>query len=283
MILVFGHSGQVASELRRRDGVTALGRDEVDLAQPGQAAAAIRRVRPELIINAAAYTAVDQAEQDEAAAARLNAEAPAEIAQAAAGMGVPVVQISTDYVYDGSGARAWVPDDATGPLGAYGRTKLAGDRAVVAAGGAHAVLRTSWVFSAHGQNFVKTMLRLGRDREALSIVADQVGGPTSAASIAEAALKIGQALRDDGNKSGIYHFSGAPAVSWADFAREIFAQARLPVDVGDIASEAYPTPAQRPLNSRLDCTSTARVFGIEQPDWRKDLADVLNDLSEAGQ
>ncbi len=277
-ILVFGCNGQVASELRRRADVLALGRAEADLMQPGAAERAIRDAAPDLVINAAAYTAVDRAEEDEARATRLNGAAPGEMARAAAAAGVPFVHISTDYVFDGTGTRPWRPGDATGPLGAYGRGKLAGEVAVVAAGGRFAVLRTSWVFSSHGRNFVKTMLRLGRERSELPVVADQVGGPTSAASIADAVLRIGQALRDGGGASGIYHFAGGPDTSWAGFAREIFAQAGMDVAVRNIATADYPTPARRPLNSRLECGDIRREFGIDRPDWRADLAEVLREL-----
>ncbi len=281
-ILVFGRSGQVATELRRRREVVALEPPEVDLTVPGSASAAIERVKPALIINAAAYTAVDRVEEEDVVAQKLNGDAPGEMARAAREAGVPFLHISTDYVYDGSGTAPWKPTDRTGPLGAYGRTKLAGDLAVIQAGGDYAVLRTSWVFSAHGQNYVKTMLRLGRERKALSIVADQIGGPTSAASIAEALLRMGDAFLEGRGKSGIYHFSGAPETSWAGFSREIFAQAGLDVAVSDIPTSAYPTPARRPLNSRLDCSDLKKDYAITQPDWRKDLADVLEELGRNG-
>lgn len=277
-ILVFGRNGQLATELRRRARLRALGRDAADLSRPGAAAAAIAAHDPDLIINAAAYTAVDKAEEDEALAQKINGDAPGEMARAAAARGVPLVHVSTDYVYDGSGSRPWKPTDAPGPLGAYGRTKLAGDEAVAAAGGRFAVLRTSWVFSAHGQNFVRTMLRLGAERESLSIVADQIGGPTSAGAIADAALQVGRALAAGRGARGIYHFAGAPDTSWAGFAREIFRQAGLTVEVEDIPTSAYPTPARRPLNSRLDCSDIARQFGIARPDWRADLSEVLREL-----
>ena len=277
-ILVFGRTGQVATELGRRAEIVALEPPELDLTEPGAAEAAIAAHGPDLIINAAAYTAVDKAEDDEALAHRLNADAPGEMARAAAARGVPFVHISTDYVYDGSGTRPWKPTDAPAPLCAYGRTKLAGDKAVAAAGGRFAVLRTSWVFSAHGQNFVRTMLRLGAERERLSIVADQIGGPTSAGAIADAVLRVGRALHAGQGASGIYHFAGAPETSWAGFAREIFRQAGLTVEVEDIPTSAWPTPARRPLNSRLDCSDIAREFGIARPDWRADLAEVLREL-----
>lgn len=284
-IVVFGRTGQLATELLRQcpDDVvmTALGRADVDLADPEQAAARVHAAEADVIINAAAYTAVDRAESEEEAAHLVNAAAPAAMARAAAARGIPFLHVSSDYVYDGSGTQPWTPDSPTGPLGAYGRTKLAGDLGVVAAGGPHAVLRTSWVFSAHGGNFVKTMLRLGAERDRLTIVADQIGGPTAAGDIAAALLTMARAFAEGRGASGIYHFAGAPDVSWADFAREIFAQARMTgVRVEDIPTTAYPTPARRPGNSRLDCTSLEAAFAIVRPDWRTSLAAVLKDLGE---
>ncbi|GGH40956.1 dTDP-4-dehydrorhamnose reductase [Cribrihabitans marinus] len=279
-VLVFGQTGQVARELAARGGVRCLGRDAADLSDPGACAAAIREAAPRAVINAAAYTGVDKAEEEEALANVVNGDAPGAMAAECAALGIPLVHISTDYVFDGSGAAPWRPEDATGPLGAYGRTKLAGERAVTGAGGGHVVLRTSWVVSAHGSNFVKTMLRLGRERDALRIVADQVGGPTPARAIAAACLEIAGQLARDPGKSGVHHFAGTPDVSWAGFAREIFAKAGIACDVADIPSADYPTPAQRPLNSRLDCTGLETVFGITRPDWRAGLRDILKDLGE---
>jgi dTDP-4-dehydrorhamnose reductase len=280
-ILVFGKTGQVARELAAHPGVTCLDRDAADLSDPAACAAAIHAAHPKMVINAAAYTAVDKAEDDEAMAHVINGDAPGAMAQACAGLDIPFVSISTDYVFDGSGTRAWKPEDATGPLGVYGRSKLAGERAVVDAGGAYGILRTSWVVSAHGNNFVKTMLRLGAERDELSIVADQIGGPTPARDIAAACLQVGLQLQDDSAKAGIYHFSGGQDVSWADFAREIFAQAGLSCEIKDIASSAYPTPAARPLNSRLDCSSLETVFGITRPSWRDGLREILKELGVA--
>jgi dTDP-4-dehydrorhamnose reductase len=280
-VLVFGSTGQVATELAGLDGVTCLGRDQADLTDPGACEAVIAGCDADAVINAAAYTAVDRAEDDRDTAMIVNAMAPTAMAAAAAVRGLPFVHISTDYVFDGAGTHAWQPEDATGPLGVYGASKLGGERGVAAAGGPHAILRTSWVFSAHGNNFVKTMLRLGAERDALSIVADQIGGPTPARDIAAACLAIASALRADPALSGLYHFSGAPDVSWAGFAREIFARAGLSVAVSDIPTADYPTPAKRPLNSRLDCRATAARFGIAQPDWRAGLTEVLADLNRA--
>lgn len=281
-ILVFGKSGQVARELQRQADVVALGRSEADLSDPEACAAAITASDADVVINAAAYTAVDKAEDDEALATVINADAPAAMAKACASKSIPFVHISTDYVFDGTGETPWNPQDAAGPLGAYGRSKLAGETGIRAAGGSAVILRTSWVFSAHGNNFVKTMLRLGKERAALSVVADQIGGPTAAADIAKACLSIAKQLCE-GQPGGTYHFSGAPDVSWADFAQEIFAQAALGVEVTDIPSSDYPTPAKRPLNSRMNCETLETDFGIPRPDWRKSLADVLADLKETAQ
>lgn len=279
-LLVFGKTGQVATELRARADVMALGRDRADLSAPDACAAVIRQIRPEAVINAAAYTAVDQAESEEDLAAAVNGAAPAAMARACAGLGIPFVHISTDYVFDGSGEAPWRPDAPTSPLGAYGRTKLVGEEGVRASSGIHVILRTSWVFSAHGKNFVKTMLRLGAERDRLTIVADQIGGPTPAGDIAEACLSIAAQLRDDPSRSGTYHFTGAPDVSWADFAREIFAQANLACTVDDIPTTAFPTPARRPANSRMDCSTTEATFGIARPDWQRSLSRVLKDIKE---
>lgn len=277
-LLIFGSTGQVAQELRRlAPEAVFLGRAEADLSDPSACAAAIRHHRPEAVINAAAWTAVDRAEAEEAAALVVNGDAPAAMAEACAELGVPFVHISTDYVFDGAGEAAFRPEDPIGPLGAYGRTKLAGEEAVRAAGGPHAILRTSWVFSAHGNNFLKTMLRLGREREALTVVADQIGGPTPARAIAAACLTIARQLQDDPEKTGTYHFSGAPDVSWADFAREIMARAGLDCTINDIPTSAYPTPAKRPANSRMDGTSLS-VFGLDRPDWRGAVQEALTEL-----
>ena len=278
-LLVFGRTGQVATELRAMSpGATALERDAADLADPEACAAAIRAHAPAAVINAAAYTAVDRAEEEEERATTSNGAAPGAMARACADLGIPVVHISTDYVFAGDGDAAWQPSHPTAPLGAYGRSKLAGEEAARAAGGAHAILRTSWVVSAHGRNFVKTMLRLGAEREQLTIVADQVGGPTPARAIAAACVSIAEQLAADPAKTGTYHFSGAPDTSWADFARAIFAEADLSCAVEDIPTSAYPTPARRPLNSRMDCSTTEAAFGITRPDWRAGLREILDDL-----
>ena len=281
-ILVFGKTGQVACELQALAPVMppliTLGREEADLATPGNCAAAIEHYTPTGVINAAAYTAVDRAEDEEELATQINGAAPAEMARACAERDIPFVHLSTDYVFDGGGVAPWRPDDHVLPISAYGRSKLVGELGVVEAGGRHAILRTSWVFSAHGQNFVRTMLRLGRERDQLRVVADQIGGPTPAGSIAQACLVIVKQLADDPAKSGTYHFAGSPGTSWADFARAIFAKTGLACDVADIGTADYPTPARRPANSRLDCSATQAIFGIGRPDWKAGLGAVLQEL-----
>lgn len=280
-LLVFGATGQVATELRRAaPDAVFLARDKADLSDPDACARAIAAHAPWAVINAAAYTAVDRAESEETLATVINGEAPGTMAQVCAALNIPFVHISTDYVFAGDGTAPWSPTDPVAPQNAYGRSKLKGEEAVRAAGGPHAILRTSWVVSAHGTNFVKTMLRLGAERDALTIVADQIGGPTPARDIAAACLSIAAQLRDQQGKTGTYHFSGAADTSWADFARAIFDAAGLSCDVTDIPSSAYPTPAARPLNSRLDCRATETVFGVPRPDWRVGMAAILNDLKE---
>ena len=278
-VLVFGKTGQVATELAAFGGVTCLGRDQADLTDPGACEAVIAETEADAVINAAAYTAVDRAEEERDTAMIVNAMAPTAMAAAAAAKGIPFVHISTDYVFDGSGKAPWQPDDATGPLGVYGASKLGGERGVAAAGGPHAILRTSWVFSAHGTNFLKTMLRLSETRDHLSIVADQIGGPTPAPDIARACMTVAQTLISEPDKAGLYHFSGAPDTSWAGFAREIFAAAGRDVTVEDIPTSAYPTPAARPLNSRLDCSSLSSNFGITRPDWKTATHQIVESLT----
>ncbi len=277
-ILVFGKTGQVATELQARADVTALGRDQADLNDPAACAAAIRAHAPDAVINAAAYTAVDRAEEDEALATVINGTAPGAMARECAALGIPFLHVSTDYVFAGDGTAPWKPTDPVAPLGAYGRTKLAGERAVASAGGNYAILRTSWVFSAHGSNFVKTMLRLSETRDALNVVDDQIGGPTPAGAIAEALLTMARAMMA-GQGGGLYHFSGTPDTSWARFARETFACAGRDVAVTGIPTADYPTPAQRPLNSRLDCATLETDFGISRPDWKAALKDIVKEVT----
>ena len=278
-LLIFGKTGQVARELARlAPDATFLGRDQADLMDPAACAAAIAQTKADAIINAAAWTAVDKAETEEHAATVVNGDAPAAMARAAAARGLPFLHISTDYVFDGQGDQPFTPDHPTAPLNAYGRSKRAGEQGIRAAGGNHLILRTSWVVSAHGANFVKTMLRLGRDRDSLNVVADQIGGPTPAAAIAMALITTAKALRD-GAQGGTHHFAGTPDTSWADFAREIMRQTGLTCGINDIPTASYPTPARRPQNSRLDCAALEAAFGIRRPDWRQGLTAILKELT----
>ena len=279
-VLVFGRTGQVATELQRLADVVALGRDEADLSDPAACAKAIHTHRPSAVINAAAYTAVDAAERDDALAAVINAQAPAAMAQACVVLQIPFVHISTDYVFDGTGSKAWSPDDRPDPQNAYGRSKLLGEEGIRSAGGCHAILRTSWVFSAHGGNFVKTMLRLSEGRHSVNVVADQIGGPTPSRAIAVACINIAEQLKTDRSKSGTYHFSGVPDVSWCDFAAAIFATAARGTISQPIATADYPTAARRPLNSRLDCRQTKQAFGLARADWRAGLCNVIDELEQ---
>jgi dTDP-4-dehydrorhamnose reductase len=282
-LLVFGETGQVARELARRlpAGTDAvfLGRDRADLSDPAACAAAVTDSAADAVINAAAWTAVDkaEAEAEEDAATVVNGTSPGAMARACAARGLPFLHISTDYVFDGRGSAPFTPDHPTAPVNAYGRSKLAGETAIRASGARHLILRTSWVVSAHGQNFVKTMRRLGAERTSLNVVADQIGGPTPAAAIADTLFVAATALCD-GADGGTHHFAGAPDTSWADFARAIMAGAGLGCTINDIPSSAYPTPAARPHNSRLDCSQLTESFGIPRPDWHQGLADILKEL-----
>ena len=278
-LLVFGKTGQVARELQRLvPDATYLGREEADLTNPAAFAAAIAASTADAVINAAAWTAVDKAAAEEAAVTLVNGEAPTAMARAAAARGLPFLHISTDYVFDGAGDQPFAPDHPTAPQNAYGRSKLAGEQGVRAARGNHLILRTSWVVSAHGTNFVKTMLRLGKERENLNVVADQIGGPTPAAAIADALVAAAAAMAR-GAQGGTHHLSGQPDTSWAGLARAIMAEANLSCRIDDIPTSDYPTPARRPLNSRLDCTALQTAFGIARPDWRAGLAAIMKELT----
>lgn len=279
MILVFGKTGQVARALQELEpDARYVGRDEVDLAKPAQLAAFLRGTPATAILNAAAYTAVDKAEEDRDLAMAVNGASVGTMAEHAAGQNIPFVHISTDYVFDGQGTAPHTPDDPVAPLGVYGQSKLAGEALTRNAGGRHVILRTSWVFSEYGGNFVKTMLRLSETREALNVVDDQIGGPTPASGIAQALLTITHALLG-GHPGGTYHYAGAPFTSWKCFARETFARAGRDVTVTGIPTADYPTPATRPLNSRLDCTTLETDFGIKPADWQAELSRIIKVLT----
>lgn len=282
-LLVFGAGGQVGTELRRATlppGMTlaALDRGGLDIADPAAIRAAIRRERPDLVVNAAAYTAVDRAEGEAEAAFAINATAPGEIAAACAGAGIRLVHISTDYVYDGAKTGPYVEGDPISPLGVYGRSKAAGDAAVAAALAEHVILRTAWVYSAHGGNFVKTMLRLASERPSLRVVADQHGSPTAAADIAAAIIAIAARIEAGEGRWGVFHFTGAGATTWHRFAEAIVSFAGGNVPVAAITTADYPTPARRPANSVLDCAKIAAAYGVAARPWRDALAEVVAEL-----
>ncbi len=282
-LLMFGKTGQVATALQAccPPGwhLIALDRAAADLADPEACAALIAGADADVVINAAAYTAVDRAEEQEALARRINGDAPGAMARAAARKGIGLVHLSTDYVFDGSGTRGWQPEDPVAPLNAYGRSKALGEVRVMAAGGpGTVVIRVSSVFSATGGNFVRTMLRLAETRDQVQVVADQVSGPTAAKDVARMILTLLPMLSSAAKPPFIAHYAGRPDVSWAGFAREIFRQAGHDVEVEEIPSVAWPTPARRPLNARLDCSLLAARFGIPRPDWRDGLAETLADL-----
>ena len=278
MILVFGKTGQVAIELQRIGNVIALSRDQADLSNPQLCADIIRAYAPKAVINAAAYTAVDKAEKDEPYATIINGYAPTAIAKVCAELNIPLIHISTDYVFLGTENKPWTPKDTPSPKNAYGRSKLIGENGIRSTGVAHVILRTSWIFSAHGTNFVKTMLKLSDEQKKLRVVYDQIGGPTPAKDIALGCLDIANQLIQNKNKSGTYHLSGTPDVSWADFTKEIFNQANRSIKIIQTSSEDYKTPALRPTNSRLNCSTTERIFGIKRPDWRIGLKVILKEL-----
>ncbi|MBI1495071.1 dTDP-4-dehydrorhamnose reductase [Halocynthiibacter styelae] len=283
-IAIFGKTGQVATELQRigsgQHDIQVLGRDVVDFSNPKAVTNAAAQLDVHAVINAVAYTAVDRAEEETELANTINGASVDALATACAASNTPLVHISTDYVFDGSGEKPWKTTDHTAPVNAYGQSKLMGEQAITASKVKAAILRTSWIFSAHGNNFVKTMLRLGAERDVLTIVGDQIGGPTSAHSIARACLTLAEKLHT-GGPPGLYHLSGYPNVSWADFAREIFARSDLSPQIRDIPGAEFPTPAKRPQNSRLDCSLIFEDHKIERPSWRDDLRHILEDLKKS--
>jgi dTDP-4-dehydrorhamnose reductase len=279
-IVVTGREGQVVRSILERAQaypdieIVALGRPEIDLEHPETLGAAVLALDPDLIVSAAAFTAVDQAESEEALATIVNGVAAGALAFTAGTLGIPIIHLSTDYVFDGEKKGAYTENDQVSPLGAYGRSKLAGERAVALATENHAILRTAWVHSPFGKNFLKTMLRLAGDRDTINVVADQYGTPTSALDIADATLKVASNLlhSHDGALRGVFHLTNSGKASWADFAETIFdvsERAGGPfAKVHRISSADYPTPARRPANSRLDCHKLAITHGVHMQDWR---------------
>jgi dTDP-4-dehydrorhamnose reductase len=285
-VLQFGASGQLARELLARAAganldIEALGRADVDLTDAAAVSEAVRNTQADLVINAAAYTAVDRAESEEALAFAVNAAAPEAMARACAERGLPLVYVSTDYVFDGEKAGAWIEDDTVCPINAYGRSKAAGEAAIAEAGARAMIVRTSWLFSPYGANFVKTMLKLARDRPRLSVVDDQHGRPTAVGDLADFILSTAPRLVDgDDCATGAFHFAGAGTVTWRGFAEVIVAMSSGPRPAVDpIATADYPTPARRPRNSELDCGKIERVFGVRPRPWRDGLAETLERLA----
>jgi dTDP-4-dehydrorhamnose reductase len=288
-VLVTGAAGQVGHELMRQApagfDVSGFDSSQLDITSIEQVHQTVDRVKPDLIINAAAYTAVDKAETDQEHAWAVNHTGVANLAAAAVALDIPVLHISTDYVFDGDASTPYLETDPPGPTGVYGDSKLAGEQSLARLCNKYIVLRTSWVFAAHGNNFVKTMLRLAAQRDSLSIVADQRGGPTSAASIAAALWQLAEQYRDKGELPwGVYHYSGTPACSWFEFAEEIFAQActlglleKAPA-ISPITTAEYPTPARRPAWSVMDCSKLERCCGIHPAPWKDELQKVLKEL-----
>ncbi|CAN7246984.1 dTDP-4-dehydrorhamnose reductase [Bosea sp. LjRoot237] len=280
-IAVTGRTGQVVQSLLARAGaagitVIPVGRPELDLAQPGSAQQALGAASPDCIVNAAAYTAVDRAETEPELALRINGAGAGAVAAAAAALSVPLIQLSTDYVFDGMAPRPWREDDPTAPLGAYGRSKLAGEDAVLASGADWTILRTAWVYSPYGGNFVKTMLRLAETRDEVGVVSDQLGSPTSALDLADAIIAVAKALvarPGDASLHGVFHAAGTGEASWADLAEAVFAASAAlggpSTTVRRIATIDYPTPARRPSNSRLDCSLLAQRHGLRLPLWQE--------------
>jgi dTDP-4-dehydrorhamnose reductase len=281
VLVTGGSAGQVAGSLLERAShhgatVMALGRPELDLLQPHSVEAAVRQTNPDIIVNAAAYTAVDKAEVEPELAERLNGGGALAAAQAARERGIPIVQLSTDYVFPGDLDRAYREDDPVGPLSAYGHSKLAGERAIANTHPDHAILRTAWVYSPFGTNFVRTMLRLAATRQEISVVADQHGSPTSALDIADAVLQVCRNLLvspSDPKLRGLFHMVGSGATTWAEFAEFIFAysgpRGGPSARVRRITTPEYPTAARRPPNSRLNCEKLAATHGIRLPDWHQ--------------
>ena len=289
-ILVFGRSGQVATALQQQAAASglplvAMGHAEIDVRDIQAMRDAVARSGATAIINAAAYTAVDRAESERDAAFALNAEAPGLMATICAERGLPFVQISTDYVFDGSKPAPYVENDPLAPLGVYGNSKAEGEARVLQAHPQAVVLRTAWVYFEQGSNFVRTMLRFGRERDEMRIVADQRGNPTYAADIAETCLAIAGRGLQPAAQSGVYHYAGQGAATWFDFATAIFEEAalagrRVPSTLVPIATSDYPTPAKRPANSQLDCSRLKREFGIETKPWRARLQACLAKIAD---
>lgn len=292
-VLLLGCNGQVGWELQR--SLAPLG-DLVsldfssqeyvaDFARPAQVAETVLRIRPDVVVNAAAHTAVDKAESEEDLARTLNATTPGAIAQAAQAIGALIVHYSTDYVFDGGGTRSWVETDEPGPLSAYGRTKLEGERLIAQHCPNHLIFRTSWVYAARGGNFAKTMLRLAKERDRLTVIDDQYGAPTGAELLADVTAHVIQATLARPDRAGLYHLVAGGETNWHEYARFVLQQAEaasVPLkasssDVDAVPTSAFPTPARRPQNSRLDTRKLQKAFGLTLPHWQQGVARMLQE------
>ena len=285
-ILISGKNGQIATELQKRladfGELIVLGRDELDLSQPGQIRAQVRAHKPDLIINAAAYTAVDLAENEPELANAINGTAPGVFAEEAKALGIALIHYSTDYVFDGTKTTPYTEDDEPNALSVYGKSKLLGERAIAGVGGDYLILRTSWVYASHGKNFLLTMQRLLQEKPELRVVADQIGAPTWAGTIAQSTRQLIEHWQaGQGGASGIYHLTAHGQTSWFGFAQaigeQLIAQNKPCAILEAIPSSAYPTPAKRPLNSRLDCSKLERDWHVAQPDWHTALRECLTE------
>lgn len=289
-ILITGAQGQIGKELvtianEKSFGVIAASRAELDITQQQNVEEYIALHQPNIVINAAAHTAVDRAESEEGLAFAINRDGASNIAGACKKYNIPLLHISTDYVFDGTNSIAYTENDPVSPLGAYGASKWQGEEAIRQTLSEHLILRVAWVFGAQGNNFVKTMLRLGKDRDELNVVADQFGGPSPAKDIAQTLINLAERYKNNNSLAwGTYHYCGNTKTSWYDFSIEIFKQAydkgllKKHIKVNPITTAEYPTAAKRPVNSMLDCTKIETTFGIEMPDWKKALAQVLAEL-----
>jgi dTDP-4-dehydrorhamnose reductase len=305
-VLLLGKDGQLGRELQRSlaplGELVAWGRNECDLSQTESLYAKVLAVKPDVIVNAAAYTAVDKAESEPELAHAINATAPAVLAQATSDMACRLIHYSTDYVFNGSGSTPWLEDSPTAPLNVYGKAKLAGEQAIAASGCKHLIFRTSWVYAREGGNFAKTMLRLASERDALSVIDDQIGAPTDAAWLADMTAQVivannwgltpitetseAQDRRLVSDPNYLFHAASAGEVSWHGYASYLIARARemgfpinvLPEAIRAVASEAFPMPAQRPRNSRLDCSKLTATFGIHPPRWQDGIDKLLQHL-----
>jgi dTDP-4-dehydrorhamnose reductase len=280
-ILVFGKNGQVASEIKNIfSNAIFFDRDEANFLDPELCAQIVLESNVDIVINTSAYTDVDGAESEFENAILINGVTPGYIASACKKKGIPLIHISSDYIFPGNGYNPWVVGDKPGPINSYGKSKLLGENEIIKSNCQYVILRTSWVFSQYSDNFVKTMLKISKDNRKIKVVSDQIGGPTSAFDIAKTCLDVATFLYENKTSSFLFHYAGYPNVSWSEFAKEIFLFAGIDIIVEDIPTSSYPTLALRPLNSRLDCNDIYLILSIERPFWKESLKNVVFELSK---